>query len=68
MAKPYSSRVLIHATHGNEPGATYKICVGWLFGSDEWRDDKQTGMDPMSKDGWIVTHWRPLPPPPGEGE
>jgi hypothetical protein len=67
MAKPYSSRVLIHATRGNEPGATYKICVGWLYPPNEWREDKQIGMDPMSKDGWNVTHWRPLPTVPGEG-
>lgn len=68
MSKPYSARVLIYARYGKEPDATGKICVGWLFGTDEWRTDSQTTMDTMAAQGWNVTHWRPLPPPPSANE
>lgn len=67
MCMPYSSRVLI-AYHYESTPENVAVNVAWLM-DGEWRMESTHIKSSLLKEGFIVTHWRPLPLPPGqEGE
>jgi hypothetical protein len=62
MAKPYSSRVLIAHHYYGTPENTI-IAMAWTI-DGKWYYDRGGIERSIQDDGFIVTHWRPLPPPP----
>jgi hypothetical protein len=61
MQRPYSMRVLVCTQYGDTGHPTIKMA--WAM-DDVWRQDGMVGGRTLNDDGWITTHWMPLPETP----